>query len=86
MTAGLAARISLAGIQLTTLTTHSHLKIADNAFAFDNVFAFGNADDAFVLILTMHLHLIMHSHLTMQLHLIMLTIHSHQWRIQDLCM
>ena len=41
MTAGLAARSSLAGIQLTTLTVHSHLKIADDAFAFDN------ADDAF---------------------------------------
>ena len=39
MTAGLAARISLAG---TTLTVHSHLKIADDAFAFDNAFAFEN--------------------------------------------
>ena len=47
MTAGLAARISLAGIQLTTLTMHSHLKITDDAFAFDNEFAFDNADDAF---------------------------------------
>ena len=31
---------------LTTLTIHSHLKIADDAFAFDNVFAFDNADSA----------------------------------------
>ena len=47
ITAGLASRISFAGIQLTTLTVHLHLKIADYAFAFDNVFAFDNADDAF---------------------------------------
>ena len=47
MTAGLASRISLAGIQLTTLTVRSHLKIADNALAIDNAFAFDNADYAF---------------------------------------
>ena len=39
MTAGLAARLLLAGIQLTTLTMHLHLKVADDAFAFDNVLA-----------------------------------------------
>ena len=37
-----------------------HATKKKNADAFDNVFAFDNADDAFVLILTMNLHLIMH--------------------------
>ena len=49
----IGARISLAGIRLTTLTVHSHLKIADDAFAFDNAFVFDNADDAFAFA-TMH--------------------------------
>ena len=49
-----------------------------NAFIFDNIFAFNNADDAFAFDNTLYsIMRSMHSHLTMYLHSIMLTMHLH---------